>query len=128
MRTTDSRLCASFARSGPRTVAAASAAMRRAFTGPAENTPTGSLRVGTGSHCSGTTSAAVIVITGSRGCLAIPVVDHDVVFVDTLPVAAAFQRADRGRKQDQMYRTRSLHKTYCGFAEINWRSSAAVVS
>src|ERR1022692_3373793 len=102
-----------------------------AFTGRAKNAARRSRRVDARSHRGGTASAAVIVVTGrgtGGGCPAIPVLDHDVVFVDTLSVPAAFHRHGRGRKQGQMYRARSLHKIYCGFAEINWRSSAAVLS
>jgi hypothetical protein len=60
--------------------------------------------------------------------MAIPVIDHDVVFVYTLSVPATFESRDSRGEQDQMYGARSFHTTYCGFAEISWRSSAAVVS
>ena len=69
----------------------------------------------------------MIVIT-SRITLAIPVVDDDIVCIDALPVPATFQRYGGGGQQDQVNGARSLHKIYCGFAEINLRIRAAVDS
>jgi hypothetical protein len=77
-------------------------------------------------------SAAVIpavpVRTRRKRSLAVPVVDNNTVLVDALLFSATFKGRSRGHKQNKMYRARSFHKIYCGLAEINLRSRAAVVS
>jgi len=105
--------------------------MRGSITGAAKDTTGCSRsRIDGGSNGNAARRAAVVpakaVFADRSLTLAKAIIDDYIIPVDALLPAATLQRD--GSKQYELYGTRSLHKIYCGFAEVNWRSSAAVLS